>query len=116
MQIPRQIIERPEIILDKIAATQAVFTRREIAMELNRYIDDIEQFQGLLARLDNSPRLVELEPANGREPARFSTREMIDTERAMVEGAGRLKQSGRHAVSSRIMNAALGGAGTLSDE
>jgi Ti-type conjugative transfer relaxase TraA len=112
----RQIAERPEIILDKITATQAVFTRREIATELNRYIDDAEQFQALLARLENSPQLVELEPANGRHPAKFSTREMIEAEQAMVESAKRLAGSGKHGISMAIVNAAIDGVGTLSDE
>lgn len=112
----RQITERPEIILDKITATQAVFTRRDIAAELNRYIDDAGQFQGLLAKLENSPLLVEMEPANGRDPAKFSTREMIDTERGMVECAERLARAGRHGVSGPITNAAIDGAGTLSAE
>ncbi len=112
----RQIAERPEIILDKITATQAVFTRRDIAAELNRYIDDAGQFQGLLAKLENSPLLVEMEPANGRDPAKFSTREMIDTERGMVECAERLARAGRHGVSGPITNAAIDGAGTLSAE
>ncbi|MBT0177984.1 hypothetical protein, partial [Listeria seeligeri] len=112
----RQITERPEIILDKITATQAVFTRRDIAAELNRYIDDAGQFQGLLAKLENSPLLGEMEPANGRDPAKFSTREMIDTERGMVECAERLARAGRHGVSGPITNAAIDGAGTLSAE
>ena len=112
----RQIAERPEIILDKITATRAVFTRRDIAAELSRYIDEAEQFQGLLVRLENSPRLVELEPAEGRDPAKFSTREMIDTERDMVESAARLKQAGRHGVSHLVTNAVLDGTHTLSDE
>ncbi|MFC7436576.1 Ti-type conjugative transfer relaxase TraA [Hydrogenophaga bisanensis] len=112
----RQIAERPEIILDKITATQAVFSRREIAAELNRYIDDAEQFQALLAKLENSPHLVELEPATGRHPAKFSTREMIDTERAMVASAERLAGSGKHGVSTAIVNAVIDGVGTLSDE
>ncbi|MDX6961060.1 Ti-type conjugative transfer relaxase TraA, partial [Citrobacter freundii] len=59
----RQIAERPEIILDKITTMQAVFTRRDIAAELNRYIDDADQFHGLLAKLEQSPLLVEMEPA-----------------------------------------------------
>src|SRR5690606_16433070 len=112
----RQIAERPEIILDKITATQAVFTRRDIATELNRYIDDAGQFQALLTKLENSPLLVELEPASGREPAKFSTREMINTERAMVDSAERLASSGQHGVSERIVSAAIDGAGTLSAE
>ena len=112
----RQITERPEIILDKITATQAVFTRRDIAAELNRYIDDADQFQNLLARLEQSPLLVEMEPASGRHPAKFSTREMIDTERAMVDSAERLAKTGRHGVSGPITNAAIDGVGTLSKE
>ncbi|QCZ91847.1 Ti-type conjugative transfer relaxase TraA (plasmid) [Xanthomonas citri pv. punicae] len=112
----RQIAERPEIILEKITATQAIFTRREIAAELNRYIDDADQFQDLLTRLENSPLLVEMESATGRHPAKFSTREMIDTERAMVESAERLAQTGRHGVSGPITSAAIDGVGTLSAE
>ncbi|HBU7281195.1 TPA: Ti-type conjugative transfer relaxase TraA, partial [Klebsiella pneumoniae] len=65
---------------------------------------------------ENSPLLVEMEPASGREPAKFSTREMIDTERGMVDSAERLAQAGRHGVSSPITNAAIDGAGTLSAE
>ena len=112
----RQIAERPEIILDKITATQAVFTRRDIAAEMNRYIDDADQFQGLLARLEQSPQLVEMEAAIGRDPTKFSTREMIDTERGMVESAERLAQTGRHGVFGPITNAAIDGAGILSAE
>lgn len=112
----RQIAERPEIILDKIVATKAVFSRRDIAAELNRYIDDADQFAGLLARLENSSQLVELAPASGREPAKLSTREMIETERAMVESAERLAGTRRHGVSAAVLNAAIDGAGTLSDE
>src|SRR3546814_18898137 len=55
-----------------------------------------------------------MEPARGREPAKFSTREMIDTERGMVDSAERLARTGRHGVSSPITNAAIDGAGTLS--
>jgi len=112
----RQIAERPELILDKITSTQAVFTRRDIAVELNRYIDDAGQFKGLLSRLENSPLLVELEPANGREPAKFSTREMIETERSMIDSAERMAKAGRQGVSTAIVEGAIDGAGTLSDE
>ena len=112
----RQIAERPEIILDKITATKAVFTRRDVAIELNRYIDDAQQYQELLARLEQSPELVELEQASGRDPAKFSTREMIDTERGMVDSAEHLARTGRHGVSRPIVNAAIDGAGNLSAE
>ncbi|MCH9782273.1 MAG: Ti-type conjugative transfer relaxase TraA [Gammaproteobacteria bacterium] len=112
----RQITEKPEIILDKITATKAVFTRRDIASELNRYIDNPEHFQELLATLENSGKLVEMEPAKGRHPAIFSTPEMIRTERRMIDAAERLAGAGRHRVSDAVVAAAIDGVGTLSDE
>lgn len=111
-----EITARPEIIIEKITATQAVFTKRDIAKELNRYIDDADQFQELLVKLEQSPLLVEMEPEQGRHLAKFSTQEMIATERAMVDSAERMAGSGRHGVSSAITNAAIGGVSTLSAE
>ncbi len=112
----RQITERPEIILDKITATRAVFNRRDIAAELNRYIDDADQFQGLLTRLENSPLLIEMETASDRHPAKFSTREMISAERSMVDSAERLARDVRHGVPDSITNTTIDGVGTLSAE
>lgn len=111
-----EITARPEIIIEKITATQAVFTKRDIAKELNRYIDDADQFQELLVKLEQSPLLVEMEPEKGRHLAKFSTQEMIQTERAMVDGAERMAGSGKHGVSSAITNAVIGGVSTLSGE
>jgi hypothetical protein len=42
-----------------------------------------------------------MEPANGRDPAKFSTREMIDTERGMVDSAERLASTGGMAFPAR---------------
>ena len=112
----RQIVERPEIILDKITATQAVFTRRDIAAELNRYIDDEKQFQELLTKLEVSPQLVELEQANSRSLAKYSTREMIQVEQAMVDSAELLASTSKHRVSSSIINTVIDGNASLSVE
>lgn len=112
----RQIVESPEILLDKITATKAVFNRRDIATELSRYIDDKDQFQTLLIKLENSSQLIELETATGREPARYSTREFIEVERHMADGAERLANSGAHRVSETTIATAINGAGTLSAE
>jgi len=115
-QQAEQINARPELILDKITTMQAVFDRRDIARELHRHIDDPEQFQRLFAKLEISPRLVELEPENGRNPARYSTQEMIDVERSMVERAERLAGTGRHGVNAAHVDAAIERAGSLSEE
>lgn len=112
----RQIADRPELILDKLTATKAVFDRRDIAAELNRYIDDAMQFQTLLTKLETSPQLVEMEPANGKQPARYSTRDMVETERRMADAAQRLSGSGKHGVFVATAQAAIDGTGTLSEE
>jgi Ti-type conjugative transfer relaxase TraA len=112
----RQIAERPELILEKVTATKAIFDRRDIAAELNRYIDDTTQFQELLTKLESSPQLVEMEPGNGRQPARYSTHDMVETERRMADTAERLSANGQHGVSVASVEAAIDGAGMLSDE
>ncbi|EJZ9309685.1 Ti-type conjugative transfer relaxase TraA [Salmonella enterica] len=103
----RKIIDHPEIILAKITATQAVFERRDIARELSRHIDDKDQFQGVLARLEQSPDLVQLaaEKSDGKRtvPARFSTRAMIEIERSLIGKAQELAEAKTHGVAaSRI--------------
>lgn len=50
-----RIIERPEIIIDKISETKSSFSKTDIAQELNRYIDDRDQFQSLMLVLANHP-------------------------------------------------------------
>ncbi|MBD8526228.1 Ti-type conjugative transfer relaxase TraA [Pseudomarimonas arenosa] len=112
----QQIIERPELIFEKLTATKAVFERRDIAAELNRYIDDATQFQSLLAKLESSPRLIELEPATTREPARYSTIEMVETERRMADTAQRLSATTAHGVSPAKCQAVIGASATLTEE
>lgn len=115
-----QITERPAIILEKITATQAVFTRQDIARELNRYIDDPRQFQVLLSNLENSLDLVQLAPEEKdgwrTHPAKFSTREMIEAEQRMLGTAVALAETASHRVSEADRLEAFERARTLTDE
>lgn len=70
----RKIEARPEIVLDAITDKKAVFTRRDIAREIHRYIDDPARFQRIMDRLDATRELVELAPPWGPRLARYSTR------------------------------------------
>ena len=112
----REIAERPERVLELITHRQAVFTRRDIAREINRYVDDGGAFQAILARVMASPELRQLAPEQGRQPARFSTRAMIQAERDMMAEAQRLARTGTHGVSPAHMDAALAAFPLLSDE
>ena len=111
----REIAERPERVLEMLTEKKAVFTRRDIAREINRYTDDAGAFAAIMARLEASPELVELAPAKGRQPARYSTRTMIADERAMAEAAERMSRGDRHGVAAASLQRAFAAVG-LSDE
>ncbi|HED1613582.1 TPA: Ti-type conjugative transfer relaxase TraA [Escherichia coli] len=115
-----KIEANPSLILEKITQTQAVFDRRDIARELNRYIDDPQQFQSLMARLETAPELVQLAPevSDGRRtvPAKLTNREMIEAERAMIGSAEKLAGADSHAVEADKLAAVMNGYDTLSDE
>ncbi|HBV0869500.1 TPA: Ti-type conjugative transfer relaxase TraA [Klebsiella pneumoniae] len=115
-----EIIANPEIILERITYTKAVFTERDVARELNRYIDDRAEFQNVLARISQSAELVELAPEqkHGRRtiPAKYSTREMSELESKLVGTAQELAEAKSHAVPSSIVSRTLDKYDTLSDE
>jgi hypothetical protein len=63
------IFARPEIEFETLTRTEAVFTRHDVARELNRHLDYAGEFQMALAELDASPKLVNGAGA-GRRPSR----------------------------------------------
>lgn len=110
----------PSIVLAKITQMQAVFDRRDMARELNRYIDDPGQFQRILTQLENSPELIKIageRKEDGRTiPSKFSTREMIEAEQAMIGAAQCLAGTPGHAVDPVHIKGAIIRRGTLSAE
>ncbi len=116
------IEQRPEIIFDNLTRRQSTFTRRDIAREVFRYIDEGERFRNLMARLEGSPELVRLtaavkdERGNVVEPERYTTREMLAVESRMAEQAQELADSKTHRVGEDNLKAALNRHGYLSAE
>jgi Ti-type conjugative transfer relaxase TraA len=116
------IREKPEQVLSVITGEKSVFDRRDVARALHRYIDQPEQFQGAFARAMGSTALVELAPkvraASGEvlEPARYSTREMVEIERGMVFSANRMSAARGHGVGEAHVEEALASRSYLSDE
>lgn len=116
------IRRRPEQVLALITASQSVFSRHDIAKTLSRYITDTAAFHAALAAVMASPQLVLLQQEQKHQPARYSTREMIELERLMAKSAIRMAQRSAHAVSTTTVtnaiarqNGELAGSG-LSDE
>jgi Ti-type conjugative transfer relaxase TraA len=108
-----KIEAQPEIVFDNLTRRQSTFTRRELAREVFRYIDDGERFRNLLARLEGSPELVPLtsavtdERGNIIEPVRYTTREMLAVESRMAERAQEMADSKTHGVGEGHRAAAL---------
>lgn len=112
----RQILARPELVLEALTQREAVFTRQDMARELHRHLDDPEQFQTVLAKLDASPELVRLSEGDRWEAARFSTRTMIAAEERMMAVAGALAAWRDHDVPAEYVVAAEARAPHLSAE
>ena len=117
-----KIERKPEIVFDNLTRRQATFTRRDMAREVFRYIDDGERFRNLIARLEGSAELVPLtaavtdERGNVIEPVRYTTREMLTVESRMAERARELADTRTHGVGERNQDAALSRHGYLSAE
>jgi Ti-type conjugative transfer relaxase TraA len=112
----RQIIARPELVLETLTQREAVFTRQDMARELHRHLDDADQFRMVLAKLDASPELVRLSEGDQWEPARFSTRAMIAVEERMLDTAGAMAATASRGVRGDHLQTALAQHPRLSEE
>ena len=53
-----KIVKNPELVLSIVTSNHSTFTHKDIALVLNRYIDDPQQFRALYDRLTNTKELV----------------------------------------------------------
>ncbi len=94
-----RIKENPEQVLAIITGEKSVFDRRDVARALHRYVGDAEDFQNALAKAMASPALVELRAERlddlGKvvEPARYSTRDMLEIEHGMARSADHMAEA-----------------------
>jgi len=118
----RRIQRRPEIVLELITREKSVFDERDVAKVLYRYIDDAALFQSLMVRILQSPEALRLERermnlATGvRDPAKYTTREMIRLEAEMANRAVWLSGRASHGVREAVLQAAFARHARLSDE
>ncbi|KAB2886480.1 MAG: Ti-type conjugative transfer relaxase TraA [Pseudorhodoplanes sp.] len=116
------IREKPEQVLSVITGEKSVFDRRDVARALHRAIDGAEAFQSAFVKVMASPAIVELQAErqgpDGRvlEAARYSTREMVEIERGMVQSAARMGEALEHGVAKSHVEASLSARAFLSDE
>ncbi|PBN41376.1 Ti-type conjugative transfer relaxase TraA [Sphingobium sp. D43FB] len=84
-----RIIAEPSIALDAITHYQATFTRRDLAMFVHRHSDGQAQYEEAMRAVRASPNLIAL-GKDGRGEERFTSRDMLDTERRLEGSADRL--------------------------
>ncbi len=101
-----RIIANPDLGLDAITHQQSTFTRRDMAKFAHRHSDGIEQFNAVMGAMRSAPDLVELgKDARGED--RFTTRDMIETERRLHHAAKLMAERERHEVNDADRQAAL---------
>jgi Ti-type conjugative transfer relaxase TraA len=97
-----RIYNDPGIALDALTRQQSTFTHQDLARFINRHTENAEQFQSVYAKVQLSSELVVLgKDDQGRE--RLTTREMLDTESAMLNHASLLKEQRQHAVKEAAL-------------
>ena len=101
-----KIIGNPSLALDAITRTQATFTTRDLAMFAHRHSEDKAQFDRVMAAVRGAPELVAL-GKDGRGEDRFTSREMIETERRLERATSVLANRDRHSVAERHRDVAL---------
>jgi Ti-type conjugative transfer relaxase TraA len=108
----RRIEQRPEVVFDHLTCRQSTFTRRDLAREVVRYVDDVERFRDLMTRLEGSPELVTLERETGAvgnavADTRYTTQAMLRVEQRIAEIASEMAQVAHHPVRDAASNSAL---------
>ncbi len=117
-----RILRRPEIVLELVSREMSVFTVRDMAKVLHRYVDDAGTFQQLMVRILQSPDVVKLQDervalvSGQREPAKYSTRELIRIEAGMANRAQWLSDRSSHGVPDKTLRSVFERHERLSDE
>jgi Ti-type conjugative transfer relaxase TraA len=109
-QIARQnghrILEDPAVALKALTHSQAMFSRQDIARFLHTRTEGAEQFQAALLKVSTSPELVSL-GLDDRRQERFTSREILETESALLERSKRLTQRFGHGVEKSRQTSVL---------
>ncbi|MCG7352160.1 Ti-type conjugative transfer relaxase TraA [Roseomonas mucosa] len=110
-----RLLAEPALALRALTAQQSTFTRAELARLVHRQSDGAGQFAAVMARVEASPELVRV-GQDGRGRERFSTREMVGIEQALIAAAVALNRRTTHRVAERRRLAAVDGTGAVLSE
>ncbi|MGH7026017.1 Ti-type conjugative transfer relaxase TraA [Brevundimonas sp.] len=100
-----RLLRNPAAALETLTHTQETFTRHDLARFVFRHTDGKEQFDRLHARILASPELVPL-GADERGRGRFTSRDLIRAQEAMLRASDRLESQPHRAITDRSADAA----------
>ncbi len=110
----RRILERPELIIQKVAAGRSVFTESDLIKEAGVYLNSAEEVEVFRQRVLASPELVQLAKEVRHETkdwvlsaARFTSREMLSIETEMAGLASKMAATQGHSITLDQGKAAL---------
>jgi len=99
------IQENPYIALDAVTKQQATFSQRDVGRWLHTRTADAEQFQNCLAKVMGDDQVVSVgKGKDGRE--RFTTQEMLQVEKDLVQNSQEMGRVKAHQVGSRFVDQA----------
>ena len=93
--------EKPEIALHAITNRQSTFTERDIARYVNSRTVDKEQYDVVMEKIKGHDNLVKLVAEEGKE--KYTTKEMLDTERKMFKQASELVDNKGFEVNKELV-------------
>lgn len=100
-----RLLRNPAAALEALTHTQETFTRHDLARFVFRHSDGKDQFDRLHARILASPELMPL-GADERGRERFTSRDLIRAQEAMLRASDRLESQPHHAITERSGRAA----------
>ncbi len=106
-----KLLARPALALDAITHSQATFTTRDLAMFVHRHSDGKEQFDRVMAAVKAAPEVVAL-GRDGRGDERFTSRNMLETERRLERAANRLSMRVAHGLPAATREEGIVAAGS----
>ena len=103
-----RLLAEPELAVQALTRQQSTFTWADLARLVHRHSDGAAQFAAIMAKVEASPERVRV-GKDGRGRERFSTREMVATERGLIATATALNRSTAHRVNDNRREGVING-------
>ncbi len=97
----------PHEIFKVITQQKSVFTYHDIAKAVNRYTNNLDDFQVCMNKVMASPYLIELQPEQGKQAAVYSTHQQMKLEQGLMRQATNLAEQLTHVVSEGTVDQAI---------